>query len=321
MTQPTQPTQQPGPRLPITPQLAAQMNQLGFQNSGLVVKDYQDHPSVCLVVEGDTKAGKNIFAFRDTPRGVAIFSSDAGTVPAMESCGLNESNSVYFYFEMPDTSAAVVRHGTPEQDTIAKAAKLRARQEATTLWPKVKAAMGFVLDNYRALGVRTVVLDTANSLWDLCQIYHQGKLIEIPKEVYPVMNADFKGQVMQFSQVRGLTTLLLSRVKPEYKDQKVQVNGETKTISVKTGKQVRQGWAQLDYESDATVRCELDPITGIYRSVIVGSRHRATEVRGMVFETSLTYKDEWDETVVTKDTNSFINVAEALRPKTKGMWR
>lgn len=96
-----------------------------------------------------------------------------------------------------------------------------------------------------ASGAKTVVVDTASRLWELCRLAKFGALEQIPQHRYTKVNAMFESLLDHLFEARDLNVILIHQLKKEYKgriDEKTQ-----KEVSFWTGGWERQGFNKLNY--------------------------------------------------------------------------
>lgn len=215
-------------------------------------------PRAVLNIEASQKKGKTDFAIRDAPDPIIIFNLDQGLEGVVEKF-LKKGREI-IVAGMPGTGGRDPKTGRrrfphyhfgrpvpdPGQGRKADAYVQRVAKNAAAMWEQ------FIRDYAEALksGARTLVVDTATALFQL------GKFAYIGMDKYTQADDPY-GQksgglksVFQGLVADGLdydkNVFWLSRLTDEWK------------ANAPTGKQTNDGYKQLRYEVQATIRLDVD---------------------------------------------------------------
>lgn len=109
-------------------------------------------------------------------------------------------------------------------------------------WEKVKKDYGMALSSK---SIRTIIVDTATELWELCRLRHFGKLDKIMPHHYSAPNAEYR-ELIRVAYNSNKNVILLHKVKSEY------VNDRN------TGKLIRAGFGDTGFLVQANLRTARD---------------------------------------------------------------
>jgi hypothetical protein len=160
---------------------------------------------------------------------------------------------------------------TEDLDVIANSAR--------PVWTK------FVELYHRALNsqARTVVVDTGSFFWELRRAARFGKLLKVPPIMYAEINTQFSN-LINSGRDSGRNVVWVHRLQDEWRDAK---NEKGQSVRERTGKYVRQGFKELGYEVQLSIRTERADEIGAFScevrkctpaDLLVGQRFEGREV-------------------------------------------
>ena len=201
---------------------------------------------ITMSVEGQTKTGKNHFAF-SAPGPIAVLDIDRRLEPA-----LDHAKILY-----PDKEFIVLAPEIPWDDLQAThTKKAAARQKpgggekgSTIIDVKLHKLLEVAWDNllefYRATlndaAVKTVIIDTGDKFWELLRMTRFGKMDRIEPHHYGPLNSEFE-RIIKQAKERDTNLIILSHMKNDYK----------------TGRPTRVGFSQLETLTDVNLRTTYD---------------------------------------------------------------
>jgi hypothetical protein len=156
------------------------------------------------------------------------------------------------------------------------AAKQDIAVRAGIVWDRV---CGWLDDSTK--WAKTTVFDTGTEGWELIRLARFGEMN--PKgnrmdALYGPVNAEFRSTFKRFRQQEYTNLITLHQVKDEYQD-KVR---DGKPVSVRTGREVRAGFKEMQYMADVVIRTGRG-MNGVFTATVEkGWFNAATE--GLTFE-------------------------------------
>jgi hypothetical protein len=210
-------------------------------------------PRLILSTEGLEGSGKSDFAL-SAPKPLAYLILDRGFESAKEETAvrlqLHRVDQARYSYDKAEA-------GSTDSATIAKACDDAA-------WKPFKADLGVALTKGRpkrdAKGkvipgqwepYRTIVIDSASEAWETCRLARFGKLEQVPPNQYTAVNAEFRGHIIRAAFKSNCNVIYVHKIKDEYVN---KVNAQGKEIGVKTGKLVRSGFKEINYQVPNMIR-------------------------------------------------------------------
>lgn len=228
---PPLPGTQPPPAAVAAPALkrATQSSQpLSLEAAGFVSVGEATIPRLIISTQAGEKDGKTHFALEFAPGDVAAISFDTGTRDVLEGMRIKHPHKIYHLLQFKPPKSKVAKGEMTQQDAIEE-------------WDRCKAAIRAVCADLR---IRSLVIDTASEMWELCRMAILGKLEKIPPLRYVEANNEFRDWIKDIKdEFPGLNLVLIHKVKPEYA---ASPNG----MGNKTGKFERQGMGDVPFLSD-----------------------------------------------------------------------
>jgi len=207
------------------------------------------YPRLVLSLDG-LEEGKTHYALITPPTPVRVISNDTGTeVIAQKARSLGRDVKV-MYLDIPDPNPSVTRGRDVDTEDLS-----RWQGE----WTRAKAAISAI---GRDRAVKTLVIDTASKLWNLCLLSHFGKMKKIPQHLREEPNSEFYKMLWDLYKSReDLNMILLHLVKKRYVPSlKPGIDAEW------DGTYERQGWRDIGAFADISLRAGWDgnknPFTG-----------------------------------------------------------
>lgn len=199
---------------PTTPLNTAKLKQLGFA-------PVPETPQARMIVsvQGEEGTGKNHFAFT-APDPILVQSTDIGLEGMVEKFARAGKTIWVKSYKMPRVLGNL-KIAANIEETCAEAEKFLATWER----------------DYReslALGVRTIVWDTASEVWEKLRWARGGRMDKIPPLWYSQFNEEYMNMV-KTAYDHGINMILLHKVKDVWQDDK------------RTGRKERQGMSQTGY--------------------------------------------------------------------------
>jgi len=203
----------------------APLTKLGFE-------EVTDSVAYRLVVctTASEKSGKTTFALT-APTPIAAISTDAGTIEIAKGFRRKGRKIVLNQFR-------------PANEIIENEEK-KAQAAAEREWERMKASYTQVIEDTR---FRSMVVDTATEMWELCRLARFGKLTQVMPHHYGPVNAEFKALINKAYDREDLNVILIHKVKKEYK----ALGKDGKEVF--TGKWERAGFGDLPYIVDVNVK-------------------------------------------------------------------
>lgn len=155
----------------------------------------RSHRRLVVMTWGQEKTGKTHFAMT-APGPIAVVSLDAGTQEVVEK--LVGSKEIY---------VCQSRVPPPSRD------KQADQDEYKRLWREVRSS---VLAASMERSVRTVVIDTATELWELCRLAAFGRLTQVLPVMYGPVNKEFRDLVKSCMDRPDLNLVFIHKVRKSY---------------------------------------------------------------------------------------------------------
>ena len=174
----------------------------------------EDILRIILNVEGMEKGGKSHFALT-APGPIGLIDMDTGLEGVVNK--FSKQKKIYRAF--------FNYHNATDQ------------KEWDTMWGKMKQAF---FDLYSTKAIRTVIVDTASEMWELCRMANFGKLAQVKPHHYAPVNAEFRDLIRKaYDSDKNL--ILIHKQKKEYVDEKW------------TGNMERAGFGDIGYAVQANI--------------------------------------------------------------------
>jgi hypothetical protein len=175
------------------------------------------------------KTGKTDWALKG-PQPVFVVANDTGTQEVAQKLRREQGREIYVHLIE-----------TPEVPIDASAAK---RSEIyTPIWESAKKSILEVVKNRDA---RTLVVDKASGLWELCRLARHGKLTQVMPHHYGPLNNEFEELIRHAFDRDNLVSVWIEDLKKEYKGGQ----GKNKDQDSWTGKWERKGFGGTPYIVD-----------------------------------------------------------------------
>lgn len=206
--------------------LTPDMARLGFEQVSPADKD---KPRLVLCTEAGEKQGKTHFAFTCPGPVVGILSTDAGTREVLRKF-------------LGDGRQYLLKNIAGAKELVADKA---SSGDVEKSWREAKDSMEALVSNP---SVRSIIVDTATELWELCRLARFGKLSQVMPHQYGPVNDEFRRAILKLPSERsGLNAVFIHKVKREYKAGR---DGK----DVWTGRWERAGFADAPYIADVVLR-------------------------------------------------------------------
>lgn len=245
------------------------------------------YPRLVLSLDASDKEGKTHYALMTTPCPVRVISNDTGTEIIAQKARSKGRDVKVMYLDIPDPNPSVTaaRDVDPEDLT-------QWRKE----WERAKSSL---LAIGRDKTIRTLVVDTAGKLWNLCLLAHFGKMKKIPQHLREAPNSDFYSVLWTlYKQREDLNIILLHLMKKRY-------SPNSKGDQEWDGGYERSGWNQIGGYVDMTLRSGWD---GVRRSFYTEVDYTRATRFGAELSGRRWYGEE----------NSFWNLGMEVFPETEG---
>ncbi len=220
-------------------------------------------PNLSVAISGDAKTGKSHLAL-SFPAPLVVYSFDIGLEPILTN------------FKGKDIE--VIAYPLPIVETV-RAVGLK--QDIAKIWQTFNDSFKAKTEDRR---VKTIVVDTATALYEICRI---GRTGELGRELDPVEYGDVflrMKALIQRARIAGQNLVLTHYLKEIYGDDR-RPSGEVKL----------DGWKGTESEVDVALRTRLDSrmekgkrlnfvATTIFRSRYDGLRTTGIEIENMDYE-------------------------------------
>lgn len=255
---------------------------------GFAEVDPNIHHSFSCSTVAKEKEGKTTWAFT-APGPIAAISTDTGTEDIARNF-LSEKQILICDFK----SAGEL------MNSDAKAAQKQEMYEAE--WKRMKAAIVNLIGLKK---FRTIIIDTATEMWELCRLAEFGKLTQVMPHNYTTVNNEFKALIKATAEAH-INSIWIHKMKKEYKT-------NSKGTDSWTGRYERSGFGDMPFLVDVNLRhyfhlAQSDEDTSRFGINIIDSRVNMLSVVGSNLE---------------GDQCNFEELAIALFPETYGTktWR
>ena len=194
--------------------------------SGFVDVKANRHKRLIMSVEGLEGSGKTHFAMTAPPM-VAYFDIDIGSEGVIEKF-----------------ADRIIGVWPPDELKYREAIE---QEQWRKVWESYKVAYKTAL---KSKEVKTLVVDTATELWELCRLANFGRVIQVMPNQYGPVNKEFRDLVRDaYNTDKNL--VMIHKQKDEYIGTINRATG--KEISVRTGKVKRAGFADMGYLCQVTI--------------------------------------------------------------------
>lgn len=210
----------------------------------------QSEPSLMVASAGHEKRGKTHWAFT-MPGPLAVISSDTGTREVAAKWKRAGKKVHYFEYEIQKQGLDAAAHAK--------------------MWDRVEVAVRTVLSDK---SIRGLILDTGTEIWEQLRLARFGKLTQVMPHHYGPVNAEFRELLKAISRRPNLNSVIIHKVKKEYKTTKEGKDGWT-------GKYERAGFTGIGYDVDVIVEHYLDTDANDFATRVVDSRYETINVNGM----------------------------------------
>lgn len=210
-------------------------------------------PRIIISTEGIDGSGKSDFAL-SAPKPLAYFVMDRGFEATKEETKirlrLDDVDEARYSFDKADAGTGV------DSTTIAKACDAAAWTPFKTDYTIALTKGRPILDKARKTIVRwepyrSIVVDSTSETWETCRLARFGKLEQIPPPLYTAVNAEFRGHIIRAAFKSNCNVIFVHKIGDEYIN---KVNAQGKEIGVKTGKLVRKGFKEMNYQVPNIIR-------------------------------------------------------------------
>jgi hypothetical protein len=250
-------------------------------------------PRITVCTTAGEKVGKTHWALT-APGPIAVISTDTGTREVVERF-IRETGKKILLCQLTAATALT---------------EARRGDAGATEWQRAKDAIYSVVADK---SIRTLVVDTATEIWELCRLSAFGKLTQVKPHHYAVPNGEFRNLLKYCYEARNsLNAVWIHKHKKEYK-------GNVKNDDSNwTGKYERSGMADVPFLVDVVTeqykRVERDEenMSHLFFGIrTLDSRLKPEMVVGVEFES------EAGVTGGVDDCN-FKRLAESVWPDTAG---
>lgn len=203
-------------------------------------------PRLTVALQGADYSGKTRWCL-SAPGPIGIVSLDQGTEDTVYEYQRTRAGKkkqihvarVKYTLDARDRAAAAKGNRNAEEDV---------KDQAADAWAKVEEAVGYL---YSSGEFRTGVLDNFSEFYDLCRLYHHGKLSQVPPIMYVPVNATMAALAEGVVNNEKMNALFIHHEDAEYKE----VKGDSgKKKSVKTSEFRRAGWKRIANRVQVQVR-------------------------------------------------------------------
>jgi hypothetical protein len=224
-------------------------------------------PRVAVCTTAGEKVGKTHWGMT-APGPIAVISTDTGTREIVERF-IRETGKKILLCQLTAATALV---------------EARRGDAGASEWGRAKDAIYSAVEDR---SVRTLVIDTATEIWELCRLSAFGKLAQVKPQHYAIPNGEFRNLLKYCYEARtDLNAVWIHKHKKEYKG---SIKDDTSNW---TGKYERSGMADVPFLVDVVMtqykRVERDEenLSHLYFAMrIEDSRLKPEYVVGCEFET------------------------------------
>lgn len=206
-------------------------------------------PYHILSVEGGWHSGKTHFALT-APKPIGYQSFDFSTDGVVEKFEDDRARIYIAEYQVPvDTTADELQREGKKEAAQAQADK-QANHLTNTVWKPFKRDFEALVADPE---IKTIVWDTATEINACLRLCNFGKIERNPQLGNGLVNAEINAMIRAVTAAKK-NFILLHQIGDEYKE---YVNPESnKKESVKTGKKVRRGNANIEYLVQSFVKSE-----------------------------------------------------------------
>lgn len=226
--------------------------------------------SVVVGISGQEKSGKTSFAFT-APTPIAYFNLNFGDAGVIEKYVRAR--------RQPGKGAPILRYDVKMPAYQKSLKQDQAVRLYEPIWEKAKEAFMSIMDSGK---VRTIILDTADELYDLIRLARFGKLTQVAKESYHVVYAELEEVLKRPLYVNGLNAIYISKSEKEYKPEVDPMTGKIikGSRSEWTGGYTRKGYKSLGFITQINLESFRTPAGGF--AIRVDNSRFNPSVDGMV---------------------------------------
>jgi len=243
---------------------------VSLAEAGFLVPSSTIVPRVTVCTVSGEKLGKTHWAIWTAPPPVAVISTDTGTRAVVEKCIRETGKRIHLLQLTAATALLEARRGDAGEGE----------------WKRAKDAIYSAVEDE---SVRTLVIDTATEMWELCRLSAFGKLAQVKPQHYAIPNGEFRNLLKYAYEARPeLNAVWIHKHKKEYKG---NVKDDTSNW---TGRYERSGMADVPFLVDVTLehykRVERDEenLSHLYFGVrVMDSRLKPEMVVGCEFESEV----------------------------------
>lgn len=213
-------------------------------------------------LQGLEKSGKNHFSFATTPEPIYCLSMDQGLEGMVEKF-LKPPYSKKIYVAKFRLD---IQPGMADDQAVA--------DSASRVWDAYWKMF------YQAVNEgRTVVADTFTEAWELLRLARFGKLLQVPPNLYPKVNAEFR-DLMRMPLETTCNVIYLHKMEDEWSQ---RVNDKGKEVGYKTGRIVRKGMKDVPYNVQVNAQSWREEGGGPFHVTVLDSRQNG-EIAGLDME-------------------------------------
>lgn len=265
---------------------------LSLAGAGFVDPVQTTVPRVSVCTTAGEKLGKTHWAL-SAPGPIAVISTDTGTRAVVEKW-ISEYGKDIKLFQLTAATALL---------------EAKRGDAGVGEWLRAEEAIYAVVEDKR---IRTLVVDTATEVWELCRLAYFGKLAQVKPHHYAAPNNRFRVLLKYVYDTRlDLNAVWIHKHKKEYK-----ASGKGNDESNWTGKYERSGMADVPFLTDVVAehykRLERDEanLSHLFFGLrVLDSRLKPEYVVGTELETEVGVAGGSDQC-------NFATLAQAVWPET-----
>lgn len=264
---------------------------VSLSEAGFLVPASAIVPRVTVCTTAGEKVGKTHWALT-APGPIAVISTDTGTREVVERF-------------IRDYGKRILLLQITAAQTLLEA---RRGDQGAAEWARIKDAIYSVVADP---SIRTLVVDTATEVWELCRLSAFGKLAQVKPQHYAIPNGEFRTLLKYCYEARpDLNAVWIHKHKKEYK-------GNSKDDSSNwTGKYERSGMSDVGFLVDVMaeqykrVERDEDNLSHLYFGLrVLDSRLKPEYVVGTELETEAGVEGGIDDC-------TFTTLATSVWPET-----
>jgi len=201
-------------------------NIVSLSEAGFLIPSSTVTPRITVCTTAGEKVGKTHWALT-APGPIAVISTDTGTREVVERFIRNTGKRILLLHLTAATALLEAKRG----------------DQGEAEWQRAKDAIYSVVADP---SIRTLVVDTATEVWELCRLAAFGKLAQVKPQHYAAPNGEFRTLLKYCYEVRGdLNSVWIHKHKKEYKG-----SGKDNESSNWTGKYERSGMSDVPFLVD-----------------------------------------------------------------------